>query len=74
MKTLATTAAILVATAISASAMTSHAIIKGEVEALGYSAEVTENLSDAQIEKLSSALYSGSHSDVRAAVNSIIRG
>lgn len=74
MNVFATTAAVILASTIGATAMTSDALIKGEVAALGYNAETVESLTDAQIQKLSHALYNGDDSDVRSAVRSIVNG
>ena len=72
MKLIATTTALIAATAFSAAAMTSDAIVKAEVKGLGYDAETVNALTSEQLEEISGVLHNGSDSDARAAVRSLI--
>lgn len=69
MKNLFATAAVLVATSVAASAMTSEALIKNEVKFLGFNAEVVESLSAEQIEQISRVIH---NDNARGAVASLL--
>lgn len=72
MKLVTTTFAILAATAFGASAMT-YSTVAHELKFQGYNAEVVDSLTVEQLSKISNALHSGSDSDARGAVASLIR-
>ncbi|MEM7243509.1 MAG: hypothetical protein AAF429_15110 [Pseudomonadota bacterium] len=72
MKIVTLTATALLATAISASAMTNATAVANQVSALGFDGAVVGTLSDAEITKLKFALHNGEDSDIRGQVRSIL--
>ncbi|WP_099592400.1 hypothetical protein [Paramylibacter kogurei] len=69
-----TTAAAVLFTAISASAFTTTGdnVTKSEILSLGYSADVVDQLTDAQVDQLSIALHGGEDADIRGAVRGLM--
>lgn len=72
MKTAFTTAAVLVATTFAASAMTSDALVKGEIAAMGFDAGIVDTLSAEQVAQLSRALNNGEDKEARGEVASLL--
>ena len=72
MKLIATTTALIAATAFSAAAMTSDAIVKAEVKGMGFDSATANALSAEQLEEIAGVLYNGSDADARQAVRGLI--
>ncbi len=72
-RTITTAVAVLFATAISATAMTSGGgVTRGEIAAMGYSSEAVQALTVGQLKQLSIALHNGEDSDIRTDVRSMM--
>ena len=72
MKFVTLTATALVATAISAAAMTSPSIVKSQVNALGLDGAIVDTLNDDQIRDLKFVLHNGSDSHARGQVRNLL--